>query len=156
MLWLFISFWCIVLGVLSLLGDKRAYFCFVILALVWFPVSAGGPLQPKPCELYIEPSEIPYALVNYTHIILFGMFFVMTNAQFGYATTRRALLYSGAATMGLGILVELSEAMTGDGTCRVLDLLPDFIGVGVGIGLVYLWKKLRTRLPFDPGKRDAV
>jgi hypothetical protein len=80
------------------------------------------------------------------------MFFVMTIAQFRYETTRRALLYSGVATMIMGVLVELMEALIGDGTCRTLDLLPDAIGVGTGIGLVYLWKRLRTRLPFDLGK----
>lgn len=43
----------------------------------------------------------------------------------------------------MGIYVELAEGITGIGTCRLRDLIPDMAGALVGAVVWVLYRKLR-------------
>jgi hypothetical protein len=76
----FIGF--LALGILALRGRRWAYISYVVLGLLYFPVSAGFRLNPQPCELVPNITLAVYSLRNYRHIVLFVWFFLMTSAQF--------------------------------------------------------------------------
>ena len=134
----------VVLAILSLRGTRWAYITFVILGLLYFPVSIGFRLNPQPCELIPNFSLAVYSLTNYPHIMLFILFFLMTSAQFrmshwsGYA-------WAAAACMVMGILIEVAEGINGNHHCRSRDLIPDAAGVVLGSIILLLWNKMRER-----------
>jgi VanZ family protein len=133
----------LVLGILSLRGKRWAYITYVVLGLLYFPASVGFQLNPQPCEL-IPNIPLVYSLGNYAHILLFVWFFLMTSAQFrmsqwsGYA-------WAALACIGMGILVEVAEGISGTHHCRLRDLIPDAAGVVLGSGIVLLWNRMRRR-----------
>lgn len=53
-----------------------------MLGLLYFPVSVGFRLNPRPCELMPNLALALFSLTNYAHIVLFVLFFLMTIAQF--------------------------------------------------------------------------
>jgi VanZ family protein len=116
----------------------------VLLGLLYFPVSVGFRLDPKPCELVPSIALAVYSLNNYAHIVLFALFFLMTSAQFrmsrwsGYA-------WAAMACIAMGILVELAEGISGAHHCRMRDLVPDGAGAVLGAGIVLLWNRMRGR-----------
>ena len=134
----------LVLGILSLRGKRWAYITYVVLGLLYFPASVGFRLNPQPCELIPNLPLAVYSLGNYAHILLFVWFFLMTSAQFrmsrwsGYA-------WAALACIGMGILVEVAEGISGTHHCRLRDLIPDSAGVVLGSGIVLLWNRLRRR-----------
>ena len=134
----------VVLGILSLRGIRWAYFTFVLLGLLYFPVTVGFRFNPQPCELTPGIQLALHSLTNYAHIVLFGLFFVMTSAQLrmsswsGYA-------WAAIATIGMGALVEIGQGVTGKGHCRLRDLIPDTAGILIGSVVVLLWNKIRRR-----------
>lgn len=134
----------LVLGILSLRGMRWAYVTFVLLGLLYFPASVGFRLNPQPCELVPNIPLAIYSLTNYGHIVLFVLFFLMTSAQFrmsqwsGYA-------WAAVACIAMGILVEVSEGISGAHHCRLRDLIPDAAGVVLGAGIVFLWNRMRGR-----------
>jgi VanZ family protein len=69
------------------------------------------------------------------HMILFGLFFLVTLAMFD-RVDRRALGWSLVATAAMGLLVELEEGATRTGNCRLTDVLPDLAGALVAMLLV--------------------
>ena len=134
----------LVLGILSLRGVRWAYITFVVLGLLYFPVSAGFRLNPQPCELMPSFALAVFSLTNYAHVVLFVLFFLMTSAQFrlsqwsGYA-------WAVVACIAMGFLVEVAEGVSGIGHCRMRDLIPDAAGILIGVGIVLLWNKIRRR-----------
>ena len=136
----FIGF--LVLAILSLRGMRWAYITFVVLGLLYFPVSVGFKLNPRPCELVVNLPLAIHSMTNYRHIVLFVLFFLMTSAQFrmsrwqGYA-------WSALACIVMGLLVELAEGISGNHHCRMRDLVPNAAGVVIGAGLVFLWNRMR-------------
>ena len=141
---LFVYAGFLVLAVLSLRGTRWAYVTFVVLGLLYFPVSVGFRLNPQPCELIPSLSLAVFSLTNYAHILLFILFFLMTSAQFrmshwsGYA-------WAAAACMTMGILIEIAEGINGNHHCRLRDLIPDAAGVLLGSIIVFLWNRMRER-----------
>jgi hypothetical protein len=134
----------VVLGILSLRGKRWAYITFVVLGVLYFPASVGFRLDPRPCELVPNLALAIYSLGNYSHIILFVWFFLITSAQFrmsqwsGYA-------WAAVACIAMGILVEIAEGISGVGHCRLRDLIPDAAGLVIGAGIVFLWNRVRGR-----------
>ena len=132
------------LGILSLRGVRWAYVTFVLLGLLYFPVSVGFRLNPQPCELMPNMALAVHSLGNYPHIVLFVLFFLMTSAQFrmsqwsGYA-------WAAVACITMGLLVELAEGISGNHHCRMRDLIPDAVGVLVGSVVVLLLNRIRKR-----------
>lgn len=134
----------LVLGILSLRGVRWAYLTFVLLGLLYFPASVGFSLNPQPCEGIPNMPLAVYSLRNYQHIVLFVLFFLMTSAQirmsrwWGYA-------WAAVACIAMGLLVEVAQGISGNGHCRLRDLIPDAAGVVLGVGIVFLWKRRRGK-----------
>lgn len=141
-IFVFIGF--LALGILSLRGKLWAYITFVLLGLLYFPVSVGFRLNPQPCELSLNMPLAVHSMTNYRHIVLFVLFFLMTSAQFrmskwsGYA-------WAALACVAMGSLVEAAQGICGTGHCRVRDLIPDTAGILIGAGFVFLWNTIRGR-----------
>lgn len=126
------------LAILALRGPRwpyarLAYASYVVLALAYFPLRAGVPLEPRACILALDAALARVALQNYAHIILFAGFFLLSRRQF---RGRHASLRAGLATLIMGALVEMAQGITGEGTCRLRDLLPDGVGALLGASLV--------------------
>ena len=132
-----------VLGILSLRGVRWAYVTFVVLGLLYFPVSVGFRLDPRACQLAIDLPLALFSLTNYAHMGLFALFFVITSAQLRMVT-QSALVRAGLATLVMGALVEIAQGITGNGNCRLRDLVPDSAGAFLGTAIVFLWNKTRT------------
>jgi len=133
-----------VLGILALRGVRWAYLAFVMLGLFYFPARVGFRLDPQPCELTFNIPLAIHSLTNYAHIILFALFFVMTSAQLRMSNWL-AFTWVAAATIAMGMLVELEEGITGKGHCRLRDLLPNTVGMLAGSLIILLWKRIRQR-----------
>lgn len=132
-----IAIW-IVLAILALRGATWAYAIFIILAFLWIPGSVGFHLHRPHCEMALSFDLALFSLTNYKHIFLFGMFFLMTRVQLG----RRpyAVLIAFAATMAIGVLIEIEEGMA-VGHCRIRDLVPDAAGALLGEVVWRLWRR---------------
>ncbi|HJQ69858.1 MAG TPA: VanZ family protein [Blastocatellia bacterium] len=132
----------VVLAILALRGIRWAYFTFVLAGLLYFPVSVGFKFTPRPCELAPGFQLAIHSLTNYAHIVMFAIFFVITSAQLrmskwtGYA-------WAALATIVMGALVEVSQGVTGNGHCRLRDLIPDTVGILIGSVVVLLWNRIR-------------
>jgi hypothetical protein len=133
-----------VLGVLSLRGVRWAYITFVVLGLLYFPVSVGFRLDPQPCELTFGMPLAIHSLTNYRHIVLFVLFFLMTSAQFRMSNWQ-GFAWAALAAITMGVLVELAEGITGKGHCRSRDMIPDTVGILLGAVIVLLWNIIRRR-----------
>lgn len=69
---------------------------------------------------------------------LFGIFFLMTLAQF-HTWSRSAFAWAGLITVAMGALVELAEGVSGSRNCRLRDVVPDAAGAVLGMGFALLW-----------------
>jgi hypothetical protein len=134
----------LVLGILSLRGLRWAYITFVLLGLLYFPASVGFRLDPQPCELTFDIPLAIHSLTNYSHIVLFALFFLMTSAQF-HMSNWSAFAWAAVAGIIMGVLVELAEGITGNGHCRSRDLIPNAVGILLGSLIVLLWNRIRRR-----------
>ena len=142
-MWL-LAFVRIVCGLLALRGVRWAYVAFVVTGLLYFPAGVGFRLAPRPCQLAFDIPLALHSLTNYAHVVLFALFFVMTSAQFR-TSDRRAFVWSAAATVAMGALVEVAQGVTGEGNCRLRDIIPDAAGVLVGAIAVLLLKRMGWR-----------
>lgn len=130
----------IVLAVFALRGARWAYAIFLVLAFVWIPGSGGFRFHHAECDRSFSLDLALYSLTNYKHIVLFGMFFLMTRVQLG--RTPHALLIAAAATLAMGLLIEVEEGLT-VGHCRIRDLVPDSAGALIGAVIWTLWSRRR-------------
>ena len=134
----------VVLGILSLRGARWAYVTFVLLGLLYFPATVDFRINPRPCELAPNMALAIYSLRNYAHIVLFVLFFLMTSAQFRMSHWS-GFAWAALASITMGALVELAEGISGNGHCRLRDLIPDAVGILLGCGIVFLWKRVRRK-----------
>ena len=139
---LFLGF--LVLGILSLRGLRWAYVAFVASGLLYFPAKVGFHLNPNPCQFIFDTSLAIHSLTNYGHVVLFAMFFVMSSAQFR-VSDRTTLAWAALAAITMGALVELAQGVTGEGNCRSRDLIPDAVGILVGVATVRLLIRIGWR-----------
>lgn len=130
---------------LSLWGFRWAYVGYVVAALSWIPVQSGFHLQVPRCEMPITMAGAALSMTKFGHILLFGLFFVITVRQFR-TIDRRALLISVIATIVMGLIIELEEGATGAGNCRMRDLVPDAAGALIGAAIVAALEGARRRL----------
>lgn len=131
----------LVLAVLALRGVRWAYGGFVVLGLLYFPAKVGFRLEPRPCRLAIDGPLALQSLTNFGHIVLFGLFFVMSCAQLRMSGLK-AFAWAGLATILMGALVEAAQGLTGEGNCRVRDLIPDTLGVVLGSTAVVILRRM--------------
>ena len=136
-----LAFIRLVLGLLALRGVRWAYVAFVVLGLLYFFARVGFRLDPNPCQLAFDLPLAVHSLTNYGHIVLFALFFVMTCAQFRVLDWA-AFGWSAAATVVMGTLVEVAQGVTGEGNCRLRDLIPDSLSIMLGLISVLLLKRI--------------
>ena len=111
------------------LWSKRrwAYAAYMLFAITRIPSRTGFRLQAPVCDLQLTMHNVGLSLTKIPHIVLFGVFFLLTVIQFD-RIDRRSLSWSFLATIVLGLLVELEEGATRTGNCRLTDVLPDAVG----------------------------
>ena len=138
----------VVLGALAFRPTRWAYFTFVALGVLFFPARVGFHFHPQPCECALNVPLALFSLTNYGHLVRFTIFFLMTSVQMRGARFRTQLLLATGAVMAMGIYVELAEGFTGEGHCRLRDLVPDLAGAIVGAVILTLWTlRQRDRVP---------
>ena len=126
----------LILIVYALKGRRWAYFSLIALAIVYFPLSVKFNFIPGPVDLKVNWELFVVSLKNYRHIILFALFFIMTSRQLK-PTGWKNFILSGFITIVLGIYVEFAQWYTGNGHCRLRDLIPDAVGALIGSVIVY-------------------
>lgn len=142
-MWL-LSFVRILLGLLSLRGNRWAYIAFLVLGLLYFPILVHFRFNPQPCELTPSLSLALFSLTNYPHIVLFALCYILTSAQF-QKSDWSAYVWAALITVVMGAMVEGAEGVTGKGHCRLRDLIPDSAGALIGMVIVLLLYKTGWR-----------
>jgi hypothetical protein len=143
----------VVLGALAFRPSRWAYSAFVALGILFFPARVGFHFHPQPCECALDAPLALFSLTNYGHIWRFAFFFLMTSAQVRSRHLRSQLLIALGTVLAMGIYVELAEGLTGEGHCRLRDLVPDLAGAVLGAVLLMLWnlyQRRRARLATRP------
>ena len=141
----------VILALISLRGNRWAYVAFIVLGLAYFPARVGWRLNPHSCELTFSAQLAAFSLTNFAHITLFAIFFIISSAQTGpRPSDKTVLIFSGLATLAMGALVEIAEGLTGQGHCRVRDLIPDSAGVLLGAAALFAWRKIRRTPTLNP------
>ena len=134
----------LVLAVLALRGARWAFVAFSLMIPLSFFAFTGFRPSPKPCEL---PFDLPLAiqsLTNYGHIILFAFYFLVATRHYrlsGWSPWG----WSAGLTMAVGAAMEVAQAVSGIHHCKTVDLIPDFVGVLLGLMLVTLGEHMATR-----------
>jgi len=131
----------IILAVLALHGTRWAYAIFIILAFVWIQARTGFHFHRPDCNLQLTLDLALFAARKYKHLFLFGMFYLMTRVQLG--RTRYAMPIAAAATIAVGMLIELEETLTRTGNCNLRDLVPDVLGAMIGEVVWRIWRGTR-------------
>jgi len=135
----------VALALLALRGVRWAYFAFIAAGLAYFPMHVGFHFQPRACQLVFGPRLALHSLTNFPHIILFGIFFLLSAIHFRVSrkSDDRVFLLASIATLTVGALVEIAEAVTGAGNCRLRDLIPDSAGALLGATTLMIWQTIR-------------
>ncbi|HEV8510664.1 MAG TPA: hypothetical protein VGQ48_09485 [Gemmatimonadales bacterium] len=132
------------LALLALRGKRWAYLAFVVLGLLYFPAQTHFRVHVPKCEQLIPTMRlVVLSLHNYAYIALFAGFYWMSWVQF--RKTEARVVWALLATLLGGALVEVAEAMTGRGHCRVRDLVPDAAGALGAALLLAVWSRLRRK-----------
>jgi hypothetical protein len=133
-----------VLGLLAFRGNRPAYVGYIVVSLLFIPVRMWFQFDPQPCELAPSAALILFSVGNYSHIVLFTIFGLMTLAQFRNGGAGRFVAAAGIALM-MGALVEAEEALFNRGHCRIRDLVPDMVGFAAAAGIWWVWRAWRER-----------
>jgi len=121
-----------------------SYTLVVIVGVLRIPALAHFRLYAPLCDFRMAWDNSRLSLTKVPHFVLFGAFFLFTLWQFD-RLDRRSLSWSLAATLALGILVELEEGATRTGNCRLADLLPDVGGAVIAMAFLLPLILLRSR-----------
>ena len=120
----------------------------MLVAVTRIPARTGFRMESPRCDTRLNMQNVELSLAKIPHIVLFGFFFQLTAAQFD-RVDRRMLGWSLAATLLLGLLVELEEGATRTGNCRLTDVLPDAVGGLIAMalltGITTMWRRLAHR-----------
>ena len=124
----------------ALWASRVAYALLVLQAPLYFAAKSGYQVSAPVCQWTFGLDLAVHSLTNYPHIVLFTLFFVLTYAQL--PGIPKVAVWSAAATLAMGLLVELAQGATGEGNCRMRDLIPDSAGALLGFTLVLIGRKL--------------
>jgi len=103
------------------------YATYMIIAVARIPARTSFHLAAPACDARLTLENAARSMTKVPHMVLFGLFALVTAAQFN-RLDRRSLYGSLAATAALGLIVELEEGATRTGNCRITDVLPDIVG----------------------------
>lgn len=129
---------------LALWRKRWAYVAFVILSLLMIPLRTGFRLVWPSCDLTPTAEQLAQSLGNAPHIVLFAAFFILTAIQFRGPTAAR-FAKSALVAFVVGIIVELEQGATRTGNCDLEDLVPNAIGILIGMGVMTLWQRVVRR-----------
>lgn len=126
------------------------FWIFTVLVLVSTPISAGFQLRAVFCDFGPSP-DWAATILNWKHVIAYGAL-----SALGFVALRDRPFWQGALTL-LAIMAgaELTQAIFADGNCRLRDMLPNIIAVGIGAAAVSTirwmqsWKRKAQPAP-DP------
>lgn len=132
---------------LNWLWARRRWFyaASVLIAVARIPARTRFQLQPPACDARLTFENVGMSLTKIPHILLFGLFFLLTVIQFD-RVDRKALALSFVATVVLGFLVEIEEGATLTGNCRFTDVLPDAVGALIVMALLMTTVLVRDSL----------
>ena len=118
-----------VIGVLGRIWRYRRwlYATYMIIAVTRIPARTRFHLVAPACDARLTLDNAARSMTKLPHMVLFGLFALLTAAQFT-RLDRRTIYWSLAATVALGLIVELEEGATRTGNCRITDVLPDVAG----------------------------
>ena len=111
------------------------YGAYMLVATARIPARTSFHLTTPACDARLTIQNVALSMTKIPHMVLFGIFFLVTLVQFD-RLERRSFAWSLVATLFLGVLVELEEGATRTGNCRITDVLPDLSGALVAMGLV--------------------
>jgi VanZ family protein len=136
-----------VLGKLRLLWSRRRWLFagYMLVAVARIPARTGFRLKAPACDMRPTLATAELSLTKLPHMVLFGIFFLLTAVQFAQVD-RKTVSWGFLATVALGVLIELEEGATRTGNCRMTDVLPDLVGAIVAMALVMAVLLIRSRL----------
>jgi VanZ family protein len=108
----------------------------MFVAVARIPARTGFRLKAPACDMRLTLANAGLSLTKLPHVILFGIFFLLTVLQFD-RIDRRTIAWSFVATLAIGVLIELEEGATRTGNCRMTDVLPDLVGALLAMALLY-------------------
>ncbi|MDQ3516658.1 MAG: VanZ family protein [Gemmatimonadota bacterium] len=125
---------------------------FLGLTLLYFPQKGGFNFQHPACSPALGRELFVTSATNYSHIILFALFFLISYGHFAKSRLRewRPLPVAAAATLIMSALIEVAQGMSDTGNCELRDVIPDVIGLLLGAGIVLTWKASRSRADVRP------
>ena len=128
-------------------GARWAYAAFLGLTLLYFPQKGGFDFQPPACSAALGQELFVTSATNYSHIVLFALFFLISYGHFAKSRARSwpPLAVAAAATLIMSAVIEVLQGMSNTGNCELRDVIPDVIGMSLGIGVVLAWKAARSR-----------
>jgi hypothetical protein len=133
----------------SLWASRLAYTALALQGPLYFLQRGSFRFRAPACEWTFGLDLAIYSLTNYQHIVLFGLFYLLTFAQL--RGVKRRIMWSVAATLAMGLLVELAQGVSGHHHCRMRDLVPDLVGVIWGAAVAWtapgLLRHLQRRQP---------
>jgi glycopeptide antibiotics resistance protein len=107
--------------------------------LLTTPFAAGFTTRPFSCDLGPSPDWVE-TIFNLKHILVYGVLATIAFLAFRKQPVWVPILVVLITTAG----VELTQAFFNDGHCRVRDMIPNVIAIGLGWSLA--WVAMR-RLP---------
>jgi len=134
------------LAILAIRGARWAYVGLVMWILLHPPASVGFHMHPKACELTVNLPLALHSLSNYPHMILFGIFFLVTTIHFHF-TGWQSLAWSIGLTVAMGAGMEMAQGLSGTHHCKAIDLVPDFIGALLGLVVVVVGATIASGPP---------
>ena len=127
---------------------RSVFVALSVAAIVYTPIASDFVTAYKGCEVIPPAGVIVRTLTNYKHIISFCILFILASQCF----RRGAFWKSAAVVLLLSAVVEVEQAFFLEGHCRVRDILPNLIAVGVGILIVSSVRFTAGRLRTINGK----
>jgi len=130
-------------------GRRLAHALLVVAclaALATTPISAGFALREvAACHVLSGWDLWLTGLGNVRHLVSYSVLTAIAVWAFG---TPRALLAAGLVLV-VSTVVEVEQMLFADGHCRLRDMLPNLVAIGLGLALAFLIARLLRRPPAD-------
>ena len=115
---------------------------FVAIAVVYEPVRSGFTLANQSRELMSDWERVKGAIFNLRHIIAYGLLCLLLAVTF----RNSRLVTAMAVTFLFSILMEIEQSFFTTGNCRLRDLIPNLLGIGLAAGILLIGRFFSSRL----------
>src|SRR3569832_1679631 len=96
---------------------RWAFAAYMVYALMRIQARTGFHLVIPACDMSLSVRYVGLSMTTLPHVILFGIFYLLTAIQFDRLDLN-SLTLSFFATLAVGLLVEIEEGATQTGYCR--------------------------------------